>query len=522
LPALLEHQKRTRGERTFLQWTHDGRPVSYAEAHEIVSRLAASFRDAGIASGDRVVLYMNNSLTHVWCWLALSAIGAVDAPISPVYFGALLAHQIRFVRPRVIIVDAALLARLDEVRRTIDPDGAVRILVNREDDPGSLAPPGASLGLGDGGAFPVAPVDPRSPATILYTSGTTGPSKGVRLPHAQMCFYSEQTVQLHRIAADDIYMAPFPLFHASARIHGVGAALVAGSACVLYDKFSARLFAERAAKSRATVTHFLGSMMTRIMDQPDDGHDAGSRLRSVMALPIPDSQKAAFCARFGVENLCEVIGMTEAAWPVMSPYGEPRPKGAAGLAVADWYEVRVVDPETDFERPVGEVGELVIRPKQPWLIFAEYENAPEKTVESFRNLWFHTGDMVRKDREGWFYFVDRLKDSIRRGGENIASYDVEQALLDFPGVADAAVVAHRMETEEQDEEIRAFLIFEPGRAFDAPALIRHLEQRLPRHCIPRYFQCLAELPMTSSGKVQKAALRAMPIDATTFQRALTT
>jgi crotonobetaine/carnitine-CoA ligase len=516
LPAILAFQNKVRPEKPFIRWTHEREGVTYARAYGIVAKWAASFLAAGIGRSDRVALYMNNSLTHVWCWLALNAVGAVDAPINPAYFGALLAHQLKLVKPRCVVVDATLLPRLQDIRDDIDPGGNIRILVNRDEDPASTASAADTLGLPEGGSFPVAAVDPRWPATILFTSGTTGPSKGVQMPHAQTYFYSEQTVQLHRMQAEDIYMAPFPLFHASARIHGVGAALVTGATCVLYDKFSARLFSERAAGSQATVTHFLGSMMSRIVDQPDCGFDIQSKLRSVMALPLPFSLRHAFCARFGAENLCEVIGMTEASWPVMSPYGEPRPKGAAGLAVADWYEVRIIDPDTDRECANGEVGELAVRPTRPWIMFSGYENAPEKTVEAFRNLWFHTGDMCRLDDEGWFYFVDRLKDSIRRGGENIASYDVEQALLEYQGISDVAVVAHRMDTVEHDEEIRAFLVIDDATPFDLPNLVQHLERRLPRHCIPRFFQLVQELPMTPSGKVQKAALRAMPIRGSTI------
>jgi crotonobetaine/carnitine-CoA ligase len=333
------------------------------------------------------------------------------------------------------------------------------------------------------------------------------------MPNAQMYFYSEQTVQLHRMTADDIYMAPYPLFHASARIHGVGSALVSGAECVLYDKFSASRFAERTALSRATVTHFLGSMMSRIMDMPEGAHDRSSRLRSVMALPTPYLLRGAFSTRFGVENLCEVIGMTEASWTVMSPYGERRPRGAAGLVVGDWYDVCVIDPATDKEVPVGAVGELAVRPRHPWIMFTEYENAPDRTVESFRNLWFHTGDLVRRDVDGWFYFVDRLKDSIRKGGENISSYDVEQALLSFLGVADAAVVGMRSKTEEMDEEIRALIVPEAGMEIDWTRLQAHMRERLPRHCLPRYYEAVPQLPMTASGKVRKAELRSWPLGA---------
>ena len=512
LPGVLAAQAETRPDKRFLQWTDAGAPVSFAQAYDIVGKLAGDLAAAGVTAGDRVVLYMQNSLANVWCWFAVNTLGAVDAPINPAFFGGLLAHQIRLVKPKLVICDAALRETLLEGLRQVDPDGRIPVLVH-EGGPGDATrePPRlAGAPQGD----PVAPTagDPRQPATILYTSGTTGPSKGVLMPHAQMHFYSDQTANIHRMTADDVYLVPFPLFHASGRVHGVYPALLTGGACVLYDRFSATQFAERVAKSGGTITNFLGSMIKLILDQPPSDYDRQSRLRSVQAVPTPFSIIGEFQRRFGIENVAEVLGMTELSWPVMSPYGEARPPGAAGLLVADWYDAIIADPETDLELPHGAVGEFLVRPKHPWIACIGYENDPAKTAETLRNLWFHTGDLAKRDAEGWFYFVDRLKDSIRRRGEAISSFEVEEALLAFAGIADAAAVAYRIPGEEKDEEIVACLVLAPQTTLNLNALLAHLRRSLPKFAVPRYVRVLDALPKTQSGKIQKGELRKLGLD----------
>ncbi len=507
LPGVLAEQARQRPDAAFLRWTHDGDVVSFAQAAEIVGQLAGSLAAAGVGPGDRVVLYLHNSLANVWCWFAVNTLGAVDAPINPAFFGALLAHQIGLVRPRLVICDAALQPQLAEALRQLDPDGRIPVLLHEGAPGAATTTPPALAGAPRGNPVPPVAGDPRQPATILYTSGTTGPSKGVLMPHAQLHFYADQTANIHRMTADDVYLTPFPLFHASGRVHGVYPALLTGGSCVLYDRFSATAFAERAAKSGGTITNFLGSMIKLVLDQPPSDFDRQSRLRSVQAIPVPASLVGPLRQRFGIENVAEVLGMTELSWPVMSPYGEARPTGAAGLLVADWYEAIVADPETDQALPDGEVGEFLVRPKHPWITCLGYENDAAKTAETLRNLWFHSGDLARRDAEGWFYFVDRLKDSIRRRGESISSFEVEEAILAFPAVADAAAVAHKVPGEAKEEEILACLVLQPGATFDPAALLAHLRGRLPRFAVPRYLTVLDALPKTQSGKVQKAELR---------------
>jgi crotonobetaine/carnitine-CoA ligase len=229
----------------------------------------------------------------------------------------------------------------------------------------------------------------------------------------------------------------------------------------------------------------------------------------VWSVPTATSIVEAFKERFGIEAFVENFGLTETSMPILTPYSAPRPPGAAGLLVEDWFDVRIVDPDTDEEVPVGQVGELIVRPKEPWTTCLGYYGMPEKTAEAFRNLWFHTGDGLRRDEDGWYYFVDRLKDAIRRRGENISSYEVEQTVLEHPSIADCAAIAVPAETEAGEDEVMIFVVAsgEVGRD-EVSAWCR---QRLPAFAKPKYIRFVETLPATPSGKVRKAELRELAL-----------
>jgi crotonobetaine/carnitine-CoA ligase len=496
------------GGRVALRWTAEGQPWTFARLRDEVADLASRLAAAGLRPGERVLVLMRNSVAHVVTWLAVNWAGAVDFPVNPAFTPRYLADQLALIRPGRAICDESLRELLSEALSLVDDlDPVIHVHADEGGDVRERLAEISGLAEPDRDLAPPS-IRPHDVASILSTSGTTGPSKGVQMPHAQLFFYSWQTQHLHAMTDRDVYLAPYPLFHASARIHGVGSALVSGAQCVLYDRFSASRFAHRAAASQATVTHFLGSMMTLVLkDELGPEVERQLELRSVMALPTPARLVAEFRRRFGVENVTEVIGMTELSWPVMTPYGANRPAGAAGLAVGDWYDVAVVDPGADLPVDRGDVGELVVRPKAPWIVSAGYENAPQATVQAWRNLWFHSGDLVRQDDDGWFYYVDRLKDSIRRRGENISSHEVEEALRAAPDVSDVAVVGRRLLTDELDEEVVAFVVAKNGAEIDLAGLGAQARQALPPYAVPAEYRLVTELPMTPSGKVRKSVLR---------------
>jgi crotonobetaine/carnitine-CoA ligase len=234
----------------------------------------------------------------------------------------------------------------------------------------------------------------------------------------------------------------------------------------------------------------------------------------VYAAPTASTIVEAFKDRYGIEAVVDAFGLTETSAPIMSPYRMPRPAGAAGLANAEWFDIRLVDPNTDREVAVGEVGELVVRPVHPWTCSNGYYNMPEKTVEAWRNLWFHTGDALRRDEQGWYYFIDRYKDALRRRGENISSYEVEQAILGHPSVVEAAVLGVPADQEAGEDEVLAVVV--TSQPTDPAEVLEWCRGRIPAFAIPRYLRVVDALPKTPSEKVRKAALREDGITIDTF------
>ncbi|KWF22791.1 hypothetical protein WT56_01210 [Burkholderia pseudomultivorans] len=505
----------------FLRWTHDEDPVSFAKANAQANRLAHGLRDLGVAKGDRVVFFMGNSLLHAYCWFACSKLGAVDAPVNENLMGAFLVHQFNLCRARYAIVDEGLIERIVQVRDELlhlkvivvagDAAAARMILPDLE----ILSIDQVTTTIEDN---PPRVVVPSDPASIQFTSGTTGPSKGVLLPFASLHLNAEQIVATYGLTADDIFMSPFPLFHGSGRQNSLYPMLLAGGLCTLYPKFSGSRFLQRAKGSNATVTMFHGSMLQMIAQQPPSPDDRAHRLRTAICIPMPATLRHAFETRFGIASLKEVIGMTETALPIIPPVDVKPPEGYAGCLIEDWYEARVVDPDTDEEVPDDTVGELVLRPKFPWTMMLCYENMPVATQQANRNLWFHTGDGVRRNALGWYAFVDRIKDSIRRRGENISSSEVEYQLLMHPAISECAVVAVRVDDEAKDDEVKACIVLRERGSFDEAGLIAWTEARLPKFAIPRFIEFVDELPKTPTGKTQKSKLRANAFNARTWDR----
>ena len=262
--------------------------------------------------------------------------------------------------------------------------------------------------------------DARDLTSIFFTSGTTGLSKGVSMSNAHQYFFAEVTRCMTRFTEHDTYLAQLPLFHGNATYMAIYPAMIAGGRAVLRSRFSASRWVDQLREHDVTVTNFLGVMMDFVWKQPRRPDDADNKLRAVFAAPTASAVLDDFRERFGIEAFVEIFGTTETGAPIITPYGEPRPAGAAGLLAADWYEVQLVDPDTDVEVPVGAVGEFVVRPKHPWICSLGYYNMPEKTAEQRRNMWYHSGDALRRDDEGWYYFVDRLKDAIRAAARTSA------------------------------------------------------------------------------------------------------
>jgi crotonobetaine/carnitine-CoA ligase len=522
LPDVLRAQVATRGDRPFLTWGETGETLTFAEVDAIANRLANGFASMGVCKGNMVGLLLPNCLEFVQCWFGLSKLGAVEVAISDAYKGRFLVHPLALSRAGVLVASAELAARLVEVEEDlpllhtivlVDAGTATSVPIFKR----IIVRTFAEL-LADDATDPTVPVVPGDPAAVLMTSGTTGVSKGVLMPHSQFYFFAEEDVQLTRLAPDDVYMTAFPLFHGNAQFLTVYPALISGARVVLYPKFSASRWAARARECGATVTNLLGATMAFILAQPESADDRAHSVRTIYAAPLSPELGRRFTARFGVRDYVDGFGQTEISNVFMTPPEADRPDGASGVLVDQWFEVRLADPETGLDVPNGEVGELLVRPRAPGIICSEYLGMPEKTVETWRDLWFHTGDGLRRDADGWYYFVDRVKDALRRRGENISSFEVEAGVRAHPAVADCAVVGVSADEAAGEDEVMAFVVVRPGEQVAPVDLIAACERELPTFMVPRYIEFIDALPRTATEKVRKKDLRERGISGTTWDR----
>jgi carnitine-CoA ligase len=345
-----------------------------------------------------------------------------------------------------------------------------------------------------------APIGPSSPGVILFSSGTTGPPKGILHTNGGCVRLGQYNAEVMGYGQDDVLWNCFPLFHQNARYTGVIPALDVGAKIVLESRFRASQFWETARAKEVTAFNYLGAVLLMLWNQPGGPGDRDHAITRAFGAGAPKEVWPRFEERFGV-TLTEVYGLTEA--PMATVNRRPSRRQSCGRS-SDLFEVSVFDEED--RRIAGEsVGEIVVRPKIPCAFMLGYDNAPEVTVTAFRNLWFHTGDRGWMSPEGDLYFVDRMKDCIRRRGENISSWEIESVLSRHPGVLESA--AYGVPSELSDEEVMVALVAKPEVVLDPAEVHAFCADHLPAYAIPRYIRLVEALPHTPTERVQKYRLR---------------
>lgn len=505
--GMLQAQARKFGAKTLVQsgeqsWSFEG-------AVELAARSAGRLHEAGIRSGDRVAVICENRPEFIEIFLGASWLGAILVPINTASRGLQLRHILENSGARLMVIEAALLGALEhlgletlklETIWVVDqPGGSVTVP--------SMARPLPALGA----LVPAASVRPSDTLAILYTSGTTGPSKGVCCPHAQYFWWGVNTAHLLGVGGNDVLCTPLPLFHTNA-LNTLFQALITGATAIFESRFSASGFFPTLAARQATVTYLLGAMVPILLSRPRSAEESGHRVRIALAPGVPGHFHAEFRERTGIA-LLDGYGSTETNFVIGCEIGATRP-GTMGC-LFEGFQARVVDDD-DNEVPDGTPGELLLRADAPFAFATGYFGTPEKTVETWRNLWFHTGDRVIRESDGYFKFVDRLKDAIRRRGENISSFEVEQVLLSHPEIATAA--AYPVRSELAEDEVMAAIVRHPGSALDEVAIVRFCEPRMPYFAVPRFLEFVDTLPTTENGKIQKYKLRERGITKDTWDR----
>jgi crotonobetaine/carnitine-CoA ligase len=497
IASLLAEVAAARPDAVFLR-TAEGE-LTYAETEARAAATAGTLRAAGARAGEPVVLFMHNSLDQIVIWFALARLGAVHVPINTALIGTALTHVFRVTGARLAVVDTDLLPALQDVRANL-PE-LERIIVRGSVEFDALATGAAAL---------VAHVDDLAAATVLFTSGTTGVSKGCVLSHR----YLVRQAQLHAahlgLTADDVLYAPFPLFHVDAATLTVVAALTVGGTAAIGRRFSASRFWDEVRAFDATVFNFLGATLTILWKQPPTERDREHRVRLAWGVPMPGWQPA-WRRRFGIP-LYELYGLTDAGICAYDRLDAPKPPGSCGRVIAA-YEVAIVDLDGGA-MPPGTIGEITVRGREPGLVMTEYWGMPEATAHAFRGGRFHTGDLGRLDADGYLYFHGRADDAIRRRGENISAHEVEQIVLSHPDVVEAAAIGVASELTEQD--VKICVVLRTGATL-TPAQIRtHCAALAPTFMVPRYVEVVAGLPKTPTQKVEKFKLAAAPLTPATW------
>ena len=516
LPGLVREAARSHGAREFLSF-EDGRTVSFAEFDELTDRLATALADLGLQPEDRLLGLLTNSAEFMLLMIATHKRRAIFVPVNTDLRGAFLEHQVRNSEPRIVAVDRGLLNRFDDVDTgAISSPGAdIETTLLVDDGSHASAPGGALMGttvlavsdLLDTTTRPDAVLEPEPSdvCTIMYTSGTTGPAKGVLMPQAHCYLFGLTTAQSLDITPEDRFFCCMPMFHANGLFMQVYASLHGGASMYVTKRFSVAQWLDTVIDKGITLTNALGVMPEFIWRSPRTGRDRDHQLRAVIALPVAEEWAAGFEERFGV-RIAQGYGMTEVNMVAFTSPADQVMSGCAGPPLDDYFEVIVADPATDLPLPRNEIGEILVRPRVPFCFNVGYHQMPDKTVAAWRNLWFHTGDAGKLDDAGRLHFVDRLNDRIRRRGENISSYEVETVINSYEGVVESAVVGLRVEGAGGEDEVLAVVAVD-GPPPDPVEFLDWCVPRMPRHSVPRYLQFVAELDKTASGKIRKQAIR---------------
>ncbi len=503
IAEMLSHQVHAHGGEVFLKFRNS--EFTYAEVDAMANRFARGLAAAGVRAGDHVSVMLPNSADFVHVVLALAKLAVVVVPVNTMNRGESLRHVLDNSDSSALVVDAEYLDRLAPLLPSLP--GLVQIVVrgiDRAAVEGTLPSARPQL-LADLLSFGDESVCVAAKASdihaIMYTSGTSGPAKGVLVPHLLALANASDVRKFTNCEEKTIY-CPLPLFHAAALWDGLFSTILAGAQIAVVERFSASRFWDDVRVFDAGVALGVPSMIPILLAAEPTERDKDHPLETLyMGKSALDES---FYGRFGVHSV-ETYTSTEIGVGTGSPYGKWR-AGSCGRANDRRFDVEVVDEADNFVG-LAQVGELVARPTQQNVMAAGYYGAAEATAQAFRNHWFHTGDRVWRDENGYFYFVDRMTDSIRRRGENISAFDIECAVNLHPSIVECAAIAVPSELEEDEVKLVAVLALD---AVTTPAeLLAFCDARLPKFAVPRFVEFVEALPKTANGKVAKYHLRSI-------------
>jgi carnitine-CoA ligase len=496
-------------DRLFLREVGGG-SRTYGQFHDAALRWADGFRRTGIGPGENVPAMVRTSITAEEHWLGLAWLRAVHTGVNTDFRGRSLEYIITNCRARHMVCALEFLPRLAEISSTLE---RLQLVIVPDGKPGDLPddfpfPLVTAAELWDmaGPATDLSVPQRHDIACISYTSGTTGASKGVLVPWGRL-WPNETWMDL---TSDDVWYCPFPVFHLSGMLPVAHLAFPGGQV-VLRESFKTGEYWKDIRQYGCTATALIPAMMNWLLDQPERPDDLDNPLRYVAGAPVV-SRIEQFKARFGIK-MRTVFGNTEVGTPLYAGPDVSADRASTGKWVAPGYEIRVAD-ENDYEVPDGQVGELLVRTKEPWRMLAGYFGMPEKTAEAWRNGWFHTGDGVVREN-GRYHFVDRIKDSMRRRGENISSMEVEAYVNEHPAVSECAAIG--IPSEFGEDEVKVCVVLHEGQEIGPGELHAFLAARMPTFMVPRYIEFLTNPERTEAmQRIKKPPLRVDPLNERTW------
>jgi crotonobetaine/carnitine-CoA ligase len=528
--VLAEVLKRRAGEhpdRDYLRFG-DGPWLSYGEVNARANRIANSLIARGVERGESVSVLLPNCEEFLPVWYGILKAGAVMSSINPALKGDFLSWPINLVEAKKLVIADTHLDRLDLIKGDLPTlEHAIVLETGQREgpDPSTITHEPLSALLEGSDAEPDG-IDYSwtDDARIIFTSGTTGRSKGVIKQNAADYFSARGLLEVVSATAgksveslaEDTFFSCLPLFHSNAQVLSGYPALVAGGRVAYVERFSSSQFWQQVIDAEATIFNSIGAVSYFIWNIPPSDLDRAHRVHTCFAAPAPKDIYNEFQERFGVKFI-EGYGLTETGMATYMDPTKPAVPGSMGAANPG-YEVTIVEPGTDRPLPPDTPGEIVVDMKVPNIVMRAYYGMPEKTAEDFRNLKLHTGDLGRMDADGYFYFMDRVKDYIRRRGENVSSMEVEKVVNDHPQIKEGAAIGVKAgEGASSEDEIMIVCIAE-GTAPDPAEFTHWLAERMPYFMVPRYIRFVETLPKTPTERVQKVKLREEGITDDTFDR----
>lgn len=505
LGGLLERQARDRGDRPFVKMADDVDWLTYAAFNSRANRLAHGLARLGVSARDYVCILLSNSVDYLAFSYALKKIGAVEVSVNVEFKGVGLTRLLNMTGARVIVTEQAFFAQLCDVAETLDHADTLILADSSNAAAAPLAPfrrVALNAMISSDTTNPRRSVDDTDVGQIQFTSGTTGPAKGLLSTHRHALRKAEGVAEACQLTAEDCSYTPWPLFHSGAAHHEVLAVLLTGGRVALSKRFSASRFWDDIRANGATWFMVVGSVEAILCAPPPDQRDADNPVRVVFGCPYPVPRRT-FEARFGLKTI-DCYGLEDAGFVSATALddGDYETQGR----VRDLYDIRIGD-ENDDPVPVGAPGEILLRAREPYAIIQGYFGDPEGTIRATRNQWFHTGDLGKLDADGRLTYLSRLKQIIRRRGENIQPIQIEEVIHAHPDVEDCVAVGVPSPVGEEDAKVLVVLL--RGRSLTAEALRAFCAERMARFMIPEHVVFADEIPRTPTGKADLAKIRAM-------------